>query len=131
MEQLVCTLAEIDARHLSLVGGKGANLGELTAAGIPVPAAFIVTTNAYRQFISKSGIAENILQLLLEVDHEDPATIEDIGIRIRTLFDNAETPQEIAADIKKQYLALCAGTAEISTYMIASGQNGRFIPCDI
>ncbi|MEI8321796.1 MAG: PEP/pyruvate-binding domain-containing protein [Actinomycetes bacterium] len=112
MEQMVCTLAEVDARHLSLVGGKGANLGELTAAGIPVPAAFIVTTNAYRQFISESGITENISELLTEIDHNDPSTIDDVGVRIRSLFDEAKIPQTITNEIKKQYLALSGGISD-------------------
>jgi pyruvate,water dikinase len=112
MEQVVCTLAEVDARHLSLVGGKGANLGELTAAGIPVPAAFIVTTNAYRQFISEAGITENISELLTEIDHNDPSTIDDVGARIRSLFDEAKIPQTITNEIKKQYLALSGGISD-------------------
>jgi len=35
---------EIDKKDLLLVGGKGANLGEMTKAGFPVPEGFCVTT---------------------------------------------------------------------------------------
>ena len=38
---------EVDKDDIGLVGGKGANLGELTRAGLPVPPGFIVTAEAY------------------------------------------------------------------------------------
>ncbi|MHC1600752.1 MAG: PEP/pyruvate-binding domain-containing protein, partial [Candidatus Nezhaarchaeales archaeon] len=49
---------EIDKNDLPLVGGKSANLGELTKAGIPVPPGFAVTSYAYREFIEKTGLRE-------------------------------------------------------------------------
>ena len=50
-----CTLEEIGAGDLLVVGGKGANLGELVAAGLPVPRAFCVTTEAYRRVHRRTG----------------------------------------------------------------------------
>ncbi|YCK36133.1 PEP/pyruvate-binding domain-containing protein [Actinomadura sp. ATCC 39365] len=41
--------SEIDATMLAEVGGKAANLGELTRAGLPVPPGWVLTTDAYRQ----------------------------------------------------------------------------------
>ena len=34
----------------SLLGGKGANLSEMTKIGLPVPPGFVITTEAYNQY---------------------------------------------------------------------------------
>src|SRR3954471_14423873 len=44
--------AEVSAADLGRVGGKGANLGVLTQAGVPVPPGFCVTTDAYDRFLA-------------------------------------------------------------------------------
>jgi len=61
---------EVGKGDISSVGGKGANLGELTQAHIPVPPGFIVTAQAYFHFFEKQGLTEYIHQLL---DPLDPA----------------------------------------------------------
>jgi pyruvate,water dikinase len=45
--KVIAWFAEVDKEYLPLVGGKGANLGELAKAKIPVPPGFIVTAEAY------------------------------------------------------------------------------------
>ena len=55
---LIVALDHVDAGALSLVGGKAANLGELIAAGLPVPGGFCVTTEAYRDVAAAAGLAE-------------------------------------------------------------------------
>ncbi|MCL0057469.1 hypothetical protein M1N05_00165 [Dehalococcoidales bacterium] len=47
---------EVTKKDIPLVGGKGANLGEMTNAGIRVPPGFIVTANAYYNFLQRSKI---------------------------------------------------------------------------
>lgn len=64
MEKYVLYFAEIDKSHLPNVGGKGANLGEMTQAGFPVPPGFCVTTWAYRTFTQTSQEMAELLDLL-------------------------------------------------------------------
>ena len=59
---------DVNKKDLSLVGGKGANLGELTKAGIPVPPGFIVTTVSYFKFLEDSGLREQIEEILQPLD---------------------------------------------------------------
>ncbi len=54
----VLWLDDIGSDDLETVGGKGASLGELTGAGLPVPPAFVVTAGTYREFIENAGIDE-------------------------------------------------------------------------
>ena len=46
---------------IPVAGGKGANLGELTNAGIPVPPGFVITSETYHKFITKTGIEDKII----------------------------------------------------------------------
>lgn len=63
---------EIDKNHISLAGGKGANLGELTKAGFPVPPGFVLTTEAYDRFIEENALQEKIVELTSTVSLDDP-----------------------------------------------------------
>ena len=55
--------ADVGRKDIPLVGGKGANLGEMTNAGIPVPPGFIVTSTAYYDFINQTGLESKIRAL--------------------------------------------------------------------
>lgn len=111
-ERITCTLSEIDARDLNLVGGKGANLGELTGAGIPVPPAFVVTTVAYQRFIAEAGLADPIGRLLEAIDHDEPATVESRAADIRRVIDAAGMPEAIASSIAAAYADLARSTGD-------------------
>jgi pyruvate, water dikinase len=64
-------LDEIAAQDLSLVGGKGANLGEMTRTGLPAAPGFCLTAGAYRDFIAQAGLAAPIDALLAGLDADD------------------------------------------------------------
>ena len=61
---------EIGRDDLSLAGGKGANLGELSRAGLPVPPGFVVTTGAYDDFVEAGGLRDEILRLASRIAGE-------------------------------------------------------------
>lgn len=79
-------LADVGRGDLALVGGKGANLGELIRAGLPVPPGFVLTTDAYRAYVASTGIGERILDAL-----DDPR-------RVRALF-TAPVPDDVAGEL--------------------------------
>lgn len=63
---MIRNFEDIRKEDVRLAGGKGANLGELTAAGMNVPPGFVVTTDAYRLFLSENGLTELFSQTLKE-----------------------------------------------------------------
>src|SRR5918911_1660658 len=69
-------------------GGKGANLGELLAAGLPVPPGFCVTTTAYRRAIAEDGLTEAIDDALQDIRNDDPESIVAASVRIAALFES-------------------------------------------
>jgi pyruvate,water dikinase len=66
---------EICAADVGLVGGKGANLGEMVAAGLPVPPGFCLCAQAYRDFIQEAQLDEPIRSILDEIRQDDPADV--------------------------------------------------------
>jgi rifampicin phosphotransferase len=106
MEPFIRTLSEVNAESLAEVGGKGANLGELVAAGVPVPVAFCVTTEAYRRFLSDNELMPRITAALAPIDYEDPSSVEAAAAGIRDLFGAARIPAAVAAAITDAYGAL-------------------------
>jgi len=85
------------------VGGKGANLGEMIAAGLPVPGGFILLTDSYRRFVTAAGLEEKIEDFLSDVVDEDLRSMELVSENISELFANAEIPADIVEAIEKAY----------------------------
>ena len=91
--------AEIGHDDIDLAGGKGANLGELTRAGLPVPPGFVLTTAAYRAFVAENGLDEQIVELARLPADAGPGAYDAAAERIRALFAGAPIPAELAAEI--------------------------------
>ncbi|HXF60790.1 MAG TPA: PEP/pyruvate-binding domain-containing protein, partial [Caldilineaceae bacterium] len=95
--------AEIDASRLPQVGGKGANLGEMTRAGFPVPPGFCVTTEAFRAFMeaaqADSSQAESIYARLDALAADDLEGVRAAGAAIRAQLKDAPIPAPVAAAI--------------------------------
>jgi pyruvate,water dikinase len=106
MAEYTCNLDEVDSRSLSLVGGKGANLGELARAKLPVPEAFCLCTQAYQRHIEANSLHAPILGVLEGLDYQAATEIERRARRIREMILAASTPPEIAEAVRNAYRAL-------------------------
>jgi phosphohistidine swiveling domain-containing protein len=106
VHRFICTLDQVGAESLQLVGGKGANLGELIRAGLPVPSAFCVTTEAYRHHLDANRLVPRLRQELEGVDYDRPASIESSAGVIRGLIVDAPVPAEIANEAVAAYARL-------------------------
>ncbi|MFB4317383.1 PEP/pyruvate-binding domain-containing protein [Actinomadura sp. 21ATH] len=89
-----------------VVGAKGAALARLGAAGLPVPAGFHVTAEAYREFVERAGLRGAILAMAARVDPDLPVTAEAAARRIAELFERADLPTEIAGPVRWSYAGL-------------------------
>ncbi len=94
---------EVGKDDVSLVGGKGANLGEMYNAGLPVPYGFIVNTHAYKHFLQKTGLAKKIFEILDKTDVHNTKQLEENTAKIRELIIKTKVPKEIENEIKKAY----------------------------
>jgi len=98
---------ELRKDDTSLVGGKCANLGELTSIGIPVPPGFAVTAEAYKIFLKRTGLMKKIESLLKEKSSKNPGFYKNVSEEIRRLIEEAEMPRDIEEAIRKAYRELC------------------------
>jgi len=97
---------DVGVNDVVLVGGKGANLGEMTRAGMPVPPGFILTAQAYFNFLDTLGLRDRIMQILSNINYDDNRALNRASDTIEYLITSAEMPQDIAADIKMAYRSL-------------------------
>lgn len=111
--KLVAWFSEVDKDDVGLVGGKGANLGELTNAGIPVPSGFILTANAYFHFLEKSGLRDEIKRRLDQLNVNDSARLQQTATEIKGLMAGAAMPAEIASQIARSYREMDGGPVAV------------------
>lgn len=126
---------EIKKEDIPLVGGKGANLGELTREKIPVPNGFCVTAGSYFYYLEKTGIKKEIEQLLKGLDPEDNKKLNSVSKEIKKLIISTPLPNDLQEEIKKSYLKLggfpvavrSSATAEDLPEASFAGQQATFL----
>jgi pyruvate,water dikinase len=102
----VLAFEHIGAADLARVGGKGANLGELVRAGIPVPRGFCVSAGAYRRFLELTGVDGQIEAELRKHAGNEAGTVDDLSHRIRALFGKHELAEELSRPLLDAYRLL-------------------------
>ncbi|WP_066174130.1 phosphoenolpyruvate synthase [Bacillus marinisedimentorum] len=98
---------DIGKEDIPKVGGKGANLGELTRNGIQVPPGFCVTSDAYIAFIEESGLQERIKEALEGLDFENTDILTEKSRGIRSLIEETRTPDHLRDEIVSAYEGFC------------------------
>lgn len=107
-----------------VAGGKGANLGELVRAGLPVPPGFVLTTAAYREFVRASGIGAEILTLAAVPAEARPDAYDEPSARIRGLFTAVAVPGDMAAEITRAWQAIGGGPVAVRSSATAEDLEG-------
>jgi len=98
---------ELKKEDVAIAGGKGANLGELTNAGIPVPPGFVITAVAYDKFIKETGIFDEIMGILDATDVNNNKELQEASVRIKKIIMDSYMPDDIRTIIVEAYNALC------------------------
>ena len=86
---------DISAEEIELVGGKGANLGEMARAGFPVPPGFCIIAPAYREMIEATGLHPVIQSILDKMDMSDTADVAAGSAEIRDHITNQPLPESL------------------------------------
>jgi pyruvate, water dikinase len=94
---------------VDFAGGKGANLGELTAAGLPVPPGFVIGAPAYAAFCEESGLRARIAERLADLDVEDTAALARASRRVREEVEGEAIPDRLESHIRDAYADLAGG----------------------
>lgn len=108
----VVKFEDLSKSDIRIAGGKGANLGELTQAGIPVPPGFVVTAQAYEKFMDEAGINDKVMSILEEIDINDTKALQAASKEIKELIIEAPIPEELVLFIREYYNELCQRVGE-------------------
>lgn len=127
--------SEVGREDIGLVGGKGANLGELTRANIPVPAGFVVTADTYFRFIQQNALEPVIRKELFGLDVHDSRLLNERAENIRRRIMQAPMPAHIADEIRAAYRELGEGPVAVRSSATAedlpeasfAGQQSTFL----
>jgi pyruvate,water dikinase len=108
-QDLVIWFEGLRRTDIPSVGGKNANLGEMTYAHLPVPPGFAITAYAYKKFIEDTSIAAKIYDIINETMTvpDDPTQGELASRKIRKLIESTRVPKDIEKAIKLSYDELC------------------------
>jgi pyruvate,water dikinase len=109
---VVRNFGDLRRADVSWAGGKGANLGELSAAGMPVPPGFVIGAPAFARFCDESGLRGRLRELFDATDVHDSAALEAAAGRARELVEQTPVPDPLAAAISAAYATLGDGDGD-------------------
>jgi pyruvate,water dikinase len=126
--------SELGVKDAAVAGGKGANLGELTAAGLPVPPGFVITSAAYLAAMDASGAREKLTEIRAETHSDDDEQLQRASELARTLIRATPVPTDVADAVRAAYRRLgesrvavrSSGTTEDSGAASFAGMNSTF-----
>lgn len=99
----IAWFSELSKKDVQLVGGKGANLGEMYNAKMPVPPGFVVTSIAFKTFIQSTGIDKQIFSTLKDLDVENNEALQQASNKVGELVLKTPMPKDIARAIIEAY----------------------------
>ena len=134
-QRTVVWFDEVGKDDIALVGGKGANLGEMTKAGIPVPPGFIITSDTYFQFVRMAGLENEIRKKIEGVDIEDSERLQAVASEVKDMISITQMPSKFAEEIKEAYRKMGCGPVAVRSSATAedlpeasfAGQQSTFL----
>lgn len=102
-DALCLPFEQVSREDVAIAGGKGANLGDMVQAGLPVPPGFVICAPAYRLMVTHTGLIKKIEKVLEGISYKDPQGLTSIEHRIRALFADTPIPPELADEILEHY----------------------------
>ncbi len=94
---------KITKKDVAIAGGKGASLGEMGGAGIPVPPGFVVLASAFDRFLEETQLKEEIKARLKEVNPADTNSVDKVSNVIRDAIHDHEMPSDLTDEILKAF----------------------------
>lgn len=131
----VVDLQDVRRVDVERVGGKGANLGELLGAGLPVPGGFVVTAPAYLEAVEQAGIRAELAEITRTAVEATPEDLVTAARRARGLIDAMSMPEPLSDAIVAAHAAMghevavavrSSATAEDTAETSFAGMNETF-----
>ncbi len=132
---LIKNFKQLSKKDVLIAGGKGASLGEMTQAKIPVPSGFVILADSFERFIKETEIVADIDSILDNVDVKKIHTVENASEEIKAIILSEEMPRDIEKEILQNFKKLNAkfvavrssATAEDSSTAAWAGQLESYL----
>jgi len=115
--EIVKWFEDLGKSDVSKAGGKGANLGELVRAGLPVPPGFVITAQAYLLFTTESGLSQKIAHAMEGLNVDDTSQLQAKSREVQGLIIGTEMPANIKGEIIKAYEELSKRDSSRALYV--------------
>ncbi|MEN9649535.1 MAG: hypothetical protein RL094_502 [Candidatus Parcubacteria bacterium] len=120
--KFIKTFSQLNKHDAAVAGGKGASLGEMTQAGIPVPPGFVILASTFDHVIESTDIADSIEEILKSVDSTNTASIDDASNKIQKLIVATPVPADIQTEILQAFDTL--GASYVAVRSSATAEDG-------
>lgn len=100
--------SKIGKKDAAIAGGKGASLGEMTQAKIPVPPGFVILAGAFDRFLIETDLEQELEAQLKKVNYKDINSVDGASNIIRALILRAKMPTDLEKDIVSDFKKLKA-----------------------
>lgn len=135
MSKYLKNFTQLSKKDVAIAGGKGASLGEMTRAKIPVPPGFVVLAQTFDKFLAENELESEITKHLSEINFEDVNSVTKTSAIIRDLIHDAPMPNDLKTDIvadfkklKTKFVAVrSSATAEDSEITSWAGELDTFL----
>jgi pyruvate,water dikinase len=114
-DRLIRWLPELGKKDIPVAGGKGANLAEMYNIGLPVPAAFVITAQAFDYFLDANKLKEKIRAIMNIIDIDNTKQLEEKAKEIQQLIINTELPEDLKEAIIDAYNNLNVDSETLKT----------------
>ncbi|HEX8967323.1 MAG TPA: phosphoenolpyruvate synthase, partial [Chloroflexota bacterium] len=104
--QYVKWLNQLDRTSVPIAGGKGANLGEMTRAGLPVPPGFVATVDAWDRFAQEGNLQSRIAERVRGLNVEDTRALEAAAESIEQWIEQTAIPADVQTAVCDAYREL-------------------------
>ncbi len=94
---------EIHKEDVPIVGGKAANLGEMANNNFPVPPGFVVTTEAFKNYLDETGLGIEIFSILRNNDVDDNDALQNAAIKIQNMIKEEPMSSQLKKEILENY----------------------------
>ena len=133
--EFILKFNKLNKKNADIAGGKGASLGEMTQASIPVPEGYVILSDAFERFILETHLTAEIDSILHKVNHEEIHTVDHASEEIKALILSKDMPKDLEKDImtsfkelNTKYVAVrSSATAEDSSTAAWAGQLESYL----
>jgi len=129
------TFRQLSKLDISIAGGKGASLGEMARAKIPIPPGFVILVSAFDRFLAETDLIVEIASQLKKINFKDINSVEQSSNIIRDLIQDTSIPQDLRKEflegfkkLKTKYVAVrSSATAEDSSVASWAGELESYL----